>query len=124
MIDVKTWSDDANANLELLICDDDQLKSKSVGYKKTMWERIRTELEKIDVDSLRFDHPICSEVLDIKLKPFTKMPESFCDIFKELFEKYKLDHNDLIMDTYREIIYNEESKINLDENLSGVEFGK
>ena len=52
------------------------------------------------------------------------MPESFCDIFKESFEKYKLDHNDMIMDTYREIIHNEESKINLNEDLSNVEFGK
>ena len=89
-----------------------------------MWERIRIELEKIDIKSLRFDHPIYSEVLDIKSEPFIKMPGSFCDIFKEPFEKYKLDHNDMIMDTCREIIHNEESKINLDEDLSNVEFEK
>ncbi|CAI2201142.1 1537_t:CDS:2, partial [Funneliformis geosporum] len=83
----------------LLIRDVDQLKSKSIGYEKTMWERIGTELEKVDVESLGFDHPICSGVLDIKSEPFTKMPGSFCDIFKEPFEKYKLDHNDIIMDT-------------------------
>ena len=124
VIDVETWSDDANANLELLIHDVDQLKSKSVGYEKTMWERIGTELEKVDVESLEFDHPICSRVLDIKSEPFTKMPGSFCDIFKEPFEKYKLDHNDMIMDTCREIIHNEELKINLNEDLSNVEFGK
>ena len=52
------------------------------------------------------------------------MSGSFCDIFKEPFEKYKLDHNDMIMDTCREIIHNEESKINLNEDLSNVEFGK
>ena len=63
VIDVKTWPDDANANLELLIRDVDQLKSKSVGYEKTMWERIGTELEKVDVESLEFDHLIYSEVL-------------------------------------------------------------
>ncbi|CAI2196501.1 2612_t:CDS:1, partial [Funneliformis geosporum] len=101
----------------LLIRDVDQLKSKSIGYEKTMWERIGTELEKVDVESLGFDHPICSGVLDIKSEPFTKMPGSFCDIFKEPFEKYKLDHNDIIMDTCREIIHNEESKINLDGDL-------
>ena len=124
VIDVETWLDDANANLELLIRDIDQLKRKSVSYEKTMWERIGTELEKVDVESLGFDHPICSGVLDIKSEPFTKMPRSFCDIFKEPFEKYKLDHNDMIMDTCREIIHNEESKINLDEDLSNVEFEK
>ncbi|GBB90726.1 hypothetical protein RclHR1_17790005 [Rhizophagus clarus] len=124
VIDVETWPDYANANLELLIHDIDQLKSKSVGYEKTMWERIGTELEKVDVESLGFDHPIYSGVLDIKSEPFTKMPGSFCDIFKEPFEKYKLDHNDMILDTCREIIHNEESKINLDEDLSNVEFGK
>ncbi|GET02975.1 hypothetical protein GLOIN_2v1762192 [Rhizophagus clarus] len=124
VIDVETWPDYANANLELLIRDVDQLKSKSVGYEKTMWERIGTELEKVDVESLGFDHPICSGVLDIKSEPFTKMPGSFCDIFKKPFEKYKLDHNDMILDTCREIIHNEESKINLDEDLSNVEFRK
>ncbi len=30
----------------------------------------------------------------------------------------------MIMDTCREIIHNEESKIKLDEDLSNVEFGK
>src|SRR5947199_4791883 len=82
------------------------------------------ELEKVDVKSLEFDHSICFRVLDIKSELFTKMPESFCDIFKEPFEKYKLDHNDMILDTCREIIHNEESKINLDEDLSNIEFGK
>ena len=124
VIDVKTWPDDVNANLELLIRDINQFKSKSVSYEKTMWKTIGTELEKVDVESLEFDHPICSEVLDIKSEPFTKIPGSFCNIFKEPFKKYKLDHNDMIMDTCREIIHNEESKINLDEDLSNVEFGK
>ena len=124
VIDAETWPDDANANLELLIRDVDQLISKSDGYEKTMWERIGTELEKVNVESLEFDHPICSGVLDIKSEPFTKMPGSFCDIFKEPFEKYKLDPNNMIMDTCKEIIHNEESKINLDEDLRDVEFGK
>ncbi len=30
----------------------------------------------------------------------------------------------MIMDTYKEIIYNKESKINLDEDLCDVEFGE
>ena len=36
VIDAETWPDDANANLELLIRDVDQLISKSDGYEKTM----------------------------------------------------------------------------------------
>ncbi len=124
MIDAETWPNNANANLELLICDVDQLKSKSVGYEKTMWERIGTELEKVNVETLGFDHPICSRVLDIKSKPFTEMPGSLCNIFKELFKKYRLDHNDTIIDTCKEFIHNEESKINLDEDLHDVKFEK
>ena len=54
VIDIETWPNDANANLELLIRDVDQLKSKSVGYEKTMWERIGMELEKVDVESLGY----------------------------------------------------------------------
>ncbi|CAI2185467.1 18624_t:CDS:1, partial [Funneliformis geosporum] len=83
-----------------------------------MWERIEIELEEVDIESLGFDHPLCSGVLDVKSEPFTKIPGSFCDIFKEPFEKYKLDYNNMIMDTYREIIYNEELKINLDKDLN------
>ncbi len=58
------------------------------------------------------------------MKPFIKIPESLCDIFKESFKKYKLDHNDIIMDTCKEIIHNEELKINLNEDLHNIEFGK
>ncbi|CAI2196270.1 17656_t:CDS:1, partial [Funneliformis geosporum] len=101
----------------LLIRDVNQLKSKSAGYEKIMWERIGTELEKVNVESLGFDHPICSGVLDIKSEPFTEMPGSLCDVFKEPFEKYRLDHNGTIMDTCKEFIHNEELKINLDEDL-------
>src|SRR5207248_6343376 len=124
VIDVETWPDDANANLELLIRDVDQLKSKSVGYEKTMWERIGTELEKVDVESLGFDHPICSGVLDIRSEPFTEMPVSFCDIFKEPFQEYKLEHSNIILDSCKEFIHNEKLKINLNEDLHDVEFEK
>jgi hypothetical protein len=78
--------------LELLICDVDQLKSKSVGYEKTMWERIGMELEKVDVKSLGFNHPICSRVLDIKSEPFTKMPG--------LFLAYQLKYTNTFHDIY------------------------
>ncbi|CAI2199562.1 19340_t:CDS:1, partial [Funneliformis geosporum] len=85
-------------------------------------KRIKTELEEVDIESLRFNHYICFEILDIKLESFIKIPGSFCNIFKESFEKYTLDHNNMIIDTYKEIIHNEESKINLDEDLNNVEF--
>lgn len=90
---------------------------------KKLWERIEAELEEVDVESLGFGHPICSGVLDAKSEPFTEMPLSLCDIFREPFQKYKLDHNDFIAETRIESIRNEESKINLDEDLRNVEFG-
>ncbi|PKC59068.1 hypothetical protein RhiirA1_469982 [Rhizophagus irregularis] len=55
------------------------LKSKSAGYEKTIWERIETELEKVNVESLGFDHPICSRVLD---KPWHLLT---MDIWKILY---------------------------------------
>jgi hypothetical protein len=124
VIDAESWSEDANANLQLLKRDVGRVINNASGYEKTMWERIETELEEVDVESLGFDHPICSGVLDVRSEPFTKMPVSFCGIFKEPFQEYKLDHNDMIMDTCKEVIHNEETKINLDEDLSDVEFGK
>src|SRR3954452_4677647 len=94
------------------------------GYKKTMWERIKMELNNINVENLGFDHSICSGVLNIKSEPFINIPELFCDIFKELFQKYKLEQNQDILDTCKEFIQNEELKINQDEDLRDVEFEK
>ena len=91
VIDAETWPDDANANLRFLKRDVGQLINESIDYEKTMWERIEMELEQVDVESLGFDHPICSGVLDIRSEPFTKMHGSFCDVFKEPFQKYRLD---------------------------------
>ena len=124
VIDAETWPDDANANLRFLKRDVGQLINESIDYEKTMWERIEMELEQVDVESLEFDHPICSRVLDIRSEPFTKMPGSFCDVFKEPFQKYRLDQNDIIMDVCKEFIHNEKSKINVDDDLSNVEYGR
>lgn len=124
VIDAESWPEDANANLQLLKRDIRWAINNTSGYEKTMWERIETELEEVDVESLGFDHPICSRVLDIRSEPFTEMPVSFCDIFKKPFQEYKLEHSSIILDSCKEFIYNEESKINLDEDLHDVEFGK
>ena len=94
------------------------------AYEKTMWERIETELEEINVENLEFDHSICSGVLDIKSEPFTNMPESVSDIFKKLFWKYKLEQNHDIMEACKEFIQNEESKINIDEVLDNINYGE
>jgi len=124
VIDAETWPDDANTNLRCLKRDVGQLMNESTGYEKIMWERIEMELNNINVENLGFDHPICSGVLDIKSEPFINIPESFCDIFKEPFQKYKLEQNQDILDTCKEFIQNEESKINEDEDLRDVGFGK
>ena len=124
VIDAETWSEDASANLQLLKHDVWQNINNSSGYEKIMWERIETELEEIDVESLGFDHLICSGVFNVKSEPFIDMLVSFCDIFKEPFQEYKLEHSNIILDSCKEFIHNEESKINLDEDLHDVEFGK
>jgi len=82
------------------------------------------ELNNMNVENLGFDHPICSGVLDIKSELFINIPGSFCDIFKKLFQKYKLEQNYDILDTCKEFILNEESKINEDEDLHDVKFEK
>jgi hypothetical protein len=124
VIDAETWPDDANANLRYLKRDVGQLMNESTGYEKIMWERIEMELNNINVENLGFDYPICSGVLNIKSEPFINIPESFCDIFKKPFQKYKLEQNQDILDTCKEFIQNEESKINEDEDLHDVGFGK
>ncbi|CAG8498178.1 12634_t:CDS:2, partial [Acaulospora morrowiae] len=110
------WHENANANLRSLKCDVGWCINESASYEKTMWERIEMELKEINVEDLGFDHPICSGVLDLKSVPFTNIPGSVCDTFKEPFQKYKLEQNHNVMDTCKEFIRNEESKINIDEN--------
>ena len=124
VIDTEAWHEDANANLRSLKRDVGQCKSESTSYEKTMWERIETELEKINVKNLGFDHPICSGVLDIKSEPFTNIPGSVCDIFKEPFQKYKLEQNHDVMEACKEFIRNEESKINMDDDLGNINYGE
>ena len=85
VINTEVWYEDANTNLRSLKRDVGWCITESTSYEKTMWERIETELEKINVKNLEFDHSICSGVLDTKPEPFTNMPGSVSDIFKEPF---------------------------------------
>src|SRR6266498_1455768 len=124
VINTEAWHKDANANLRSLKCDVGQCVNGSMSYEKTMWERIEMELNNMNVENLGFDHSICSGVLDIKSEPFINIPGSFCNIFKKLFQKYKLKQNYNILDTCKEFILNEESKINEDEDLRDIKFGK
>src|SRR4051794_28475598 len=122
VIDTEAWHEDANANLWSLKHDVGQCVNGSISYKKIMWEKIEMKLNNMNIENLGFDHPICSGVLDIKSEPFINIPGSFCNIFKEPFQKYKLEQNYDILDTCKEFILNEESKINEDENLRDVKF--
>ena len=79
VIDTEAWYEDANTNLRSLKHDVERCITESTSYEKTMWEIIETELEKINVKNLRFNHSICSGVLDIKSEPFTNMPGSVSD---------------------------------------------
>ncbi|PKK57685.1 hypothetical protein RhiirC2_763824 [Rhizophagus irregularis] len=124
VIDAEAWYEDANTNLRSLKHDVGRCITESTSYEKTMWERIETELEEINVEDLGFDPPICSGVLDIKSKPFTNMPGSVSDIFKEPFQKYKLEQNHDVMEACKEFIQNKESKINVDEVLGNINYSE
>ncbi|CAI2190694.1 20097_t:CDS:1, partial [Funneliformis geosporum] len=73
------------------------------------------ELEEINVKNL-------AGILDIKSESFTDILGSVCDIFKEPFQKYKLEQNHHIMKDCKEFIQNEESKINMDEILGNINY--
>jgi hypothetical protein len=64
VIDTEAWYENANTNLRSLKHDVGQCITESASYKKTMWERIETKLDEINVKNLGFDHPIYSGVLD------------------------------------------------------------
>ena len=58
VIDTEAWYEDANTNLRSLKRDVGRCMTESASYEKTMWERIETELEEINVENLGFDHSI------------------------------------------------------------------
>ena len=124
VIDVEMWPDDTNANLRCLKRDVGQLMNESTGYEKILWEKIAMELNNINVENLGFDHPICSGVLDIKSEPFINISRSFCDIFKKLFQKYKLEQNHNVMEACKKFIQNKKSKININEVLGNINYEK
>ncbi|PKK60720.1 hypothetical protein RhiirC2_761494 [Rhizophagus irregularis] len=124
VIDTEAWYEDANTNLRFLKRNVGQCITESTSYEKTMWEIIETELEEINVENLGFDYLICSGVLDIKSEPFTNMPRSVSDIFKEPFQRYNLEQNHDVMEACKEFIQNEESKINMDEVLGNINYGE
>ena len=101
-----------------------QYITESTSYEKIIWKRIEIKLEKINVENFKFDYLICLGILDIKSESFTNMPASVCDIFKELFQKYKLEQNHDVMEACKEFIQNEELKINMDEVLGNINYGE
>jgi hypothetical protein len=105
VINTEAWYEDANTNLQSLKCDVGQCITESASYEKTMWKRIEVELDKINVENLGFDYPICSGVLNIKSEPFTNMPGLISDIFKEPFQRYKLKQNQDVMEACKEFIW-------------------
>ena len=50
------------------------------------------------------------------------MPGPVCNIFKEPFQKYKLEQNHDIIEACKEFIQNKESKINIDEVLNNINY--
>ncbi|CAG8784431.1 4899_t:CDS:2, partial [Racocetra persica] len=124
-IDVMSWQEDANANIDSLKREVRKRTNETSGYEKQMWERVETELHDINVSELGFDHPLCSGILDIKSKPFTKMPTSLCNIFQEPFQKYKLTKNNAIFNMCEKFVMDEEGKISSKYDISGnIEFGR
>ncbi|CAG8631527.1 7966_t:CDS:2 [Diversispora eburnea] len=125
-IDAIGWREDANANINSLKREVIKRTKETSGYEKQMWERVETELHDIKVGELGFDHPLCSGILDIRSEPFTKMPTSLCNIFKEPFQKYKLKQNNTILNMCKEFVKDEEGKIGSKgyDIVRNVEFGK
>ena len=68
-------------------------------------ERLENDLEEINVAQLPYNHPLCSGILDVELKPISDMPESLRNIFEqETKKKYTLPNNDTILQTCEDFI--------------------
>ncbi|CAG8484004.1 27021_t:CDS:2 [Dentiscutata erythropus] len=50
--------------------------------EKSMWKNIENKLEKIQIEELGYDYPLCSRILDDSSKPFTKLSEEDKKVFK------------------------------------------
>lgn len=123
-IGTELWPDDAAANLRALKRTVGGRIHDTTGSEKSMWVRIEKELENVDVQSLGFDHPICSGVFDTEFEPFNNIPTSFHDIFKQSFQKFKLKESEMVMDTCREFFDNLGNEEPMDVGLDNVIYGK
>ncbi|CAG8820889.1 28515_t:CDS:2, partial [Gigaspora margarita] len=66
---------------------------KNEVHKKMMWEEVEDQLNKIIVEDLSYDHPLCSGILDISSAPFTKISPNARKCFNAVSDKVSIPEN-------------------------------
>ncbi|RIB11352.1 hypothetical protein C2G38_2042762 [Gigaspora rosea] len=70
------WVVNASKNFETLKNEVHKLAMSAIEEKKPMWETVESELQKIKIADLGYDHPLCSGILDDSSVPFTKIQKN------------------------------------------------
>ncbi|CAG8786330.1 16491_t:CDS:1, partial [Dentiscutata erythropus] len=69
--------------------------------EKSMWKNIENELEKIQIEELGYDHPLCSGILDDSSKPFTEEDKK---VFKAPSRKFLIQHDETLKDICKKFV--------------------
>lgn len=76
-----------------------------------MWKNLSTELDEVRMENFRYDHPLCSGVLDSSSEPFINASISETDLntFQKPIEKYNIDDDESIKKICNKFMIEEKS---------------
>ena len=92
-----------------------------------MWNDVSKELKKVELDNLRYDHPLCSGILDVELELF---PDIDRNTFQKQAEKYKINDNQNSQNIKKICHEFMKEQVNLEQesiqpnSIQNIEFGK
>ncbi|CAG8820883.1 23056_t:CDS:2, partial [Gigaspora margarita] len=102
-----TWVTNAKENFLMLLTSNED--------KKSMWKNIENKLEKIQIEKLGYDHPLCSGILDDSLEPFTALSKEDKNVFKASSRKFLIQHDKTLKDICKKFVLGKTEKNHDDE---------
>ncbi|CAG8721920.1 17060_t:CDS:2 [Dentiscutata erythropus] len=121
------WIVDAKKNFEILKNEVHKLAllESNSDKEKDMWQAVEMELNKINVEKLGYDHPLCSGILDDSLEPFTTISKDFLKTFKKPCKKFELPESTELKNICVEFVQKENEKyLNPPQNFGNAVFGE
>ncbi|CAG8803196.1 44291_t:CDS:10, partial [Gigaspora margarita] len=82
VVDDPSWTGQAQENVRMVTRNIQSAMKKCSGLEYKMWEKVKNELGKLDVNKLGYDHSVCSGILDYESKPISMLLPEHRDMFQ------------------------------------------